>query len=190
MWGLGHAATLLLLAGGCILFGFAIPERTGALLEAAVGLMLVGLGLSVFLRMRRGHLHLHGHVHADGTAHLHVHSHAPGALHATDGHAHGHPRGSLRALLVGAVHGLAGSAALVLLVGSAARTPLVGLAYVALFGLGAVVGMMLLAATIALPLGYSARRRIGLHRLLCAGAGAFSVALGLQLVWSFAASAG
>jgi ABC-type nickel/cobalt efflux system permease component RcnA len=176
VWGLGHALTLLLLAGGCILLGVAIPERTGRALEGAVGVMLLVLGVSVFVRMRAQRIHVHGHVHADGTAHVHPHVH-PHA-HARDGrdHDHGHHalgRPALRTLLVGAVHGLAGSSALVLLVGSAAQSPALGIAYVLLFGLGAVVGMTALAGTLALPLGTRA-----------AAAGAFSIALGLHVVWS------
>jgi ABC-type nickel/cobalt efflux system permease component RcnA len=186
LWGLGHALTLLLLAGGCVAFGLVVPERAGRLLEGAVGLMLVGLGVSVFARLRRGGVHVHGHVHGDGTAHLHAHAHPPQVDHTGDPHEHVHPRPSWRGLGVGAVHGLAGSSALVLLVGSAAQAPLLGLLYVALFGLGASAGMMLLAATLSLPFGTSARRRSGLYRLLCAGAGTASVVLGVQLVWALA----
>jgi ABC-type nickel/cobalt efflux system permease component RcnA len=186
LWGVGHALTLLLLAGSCVVFGIVIPDRAGRILEGAVGVMLVVLGVSVFLRMRRGGVHIHGHVHEDGQAHFHAHSHAARVEHRRDAHEHLHRPLVLRTLIVGAVHGLAGSSALVLLVGSAARTPALGLAYIALFGLGAIVGMMLLAATLALPLGFSARRRTGVYRALCAGAGAFSVVLGVHLVWSLA----
>lgn len=191
LWGVGHALTLLLLAGSCLVFGLVIPERAGRLLEGAVGLMLVGLGIAVFTRMRRRGLHFHAHSH-DGRAHFHAHghSHVHGSLQrvdaARDAHDHTHERPRLRTLLVGAVHGLAGSSALVLLASGTAQTPVMGLACVALFGLGSIVGMMLLAATIALPFGYSARHRAGLFRILCACAGVFSIGLGAHLVWSIA----
>jgi hypothetical protein len=191
LWGVGHGLTLLVLAGACVVFGIVIPESLGRLLEAAVGLMLVWLGASVFVRMRRLGIHVHGHVHADGTAHVHAHGHAHGHAASASGegvHEHPHPRSSPRTLVVGAVHGLAGSSALVLLVGSTAQSPTLGLAYIALFGAGAVVGMMLLAATISLPLRFSARRVARVHRFLCGGVGAFSIALGAHLIWELAAA--
>jgi hypothetical protein len=184
VWGAGHALTLLCLAGGSILLGVAIPERTGRLLEGAVGVMLVALGASVFLRLRAQRVHVHAHVHADGTQHVHAHAHA----HAQD-HDHEHRWPALRTLLVGAVHGLAGSSALVLLVGGAAQSPALGIAYVLLFGLGAVVGMTALAGTLALPLGAGRLRATALSRWFSAGAGAFSIALGLRVVWSSALAA-
>jgi len=182
LWGLGHAATLLLLAGGCVLLGLTVPERVGRVLEAAVGVMLVVLGASVLLRLRRRGVHAHAHVHADGTSHWHAHAHDHGARRD---HAHAHP--GLATLGVGALHGLAGSSALVLLVGGAARTPGAGLAYVASFGLGAVAGMLLLATTIAVPLA-AARRRARLERALTAFAGAGSLGIGLHLVWAMASA--
>ncbi len=186
LWGMGHALTLLLLAGGSIAFGLVISDELARILEGAVGVMLVVIGVSVFVRMRRSGIHIHGHQHDDGTGHFHAHAHRPEVEHRADVHEHEHRRLNLRTLSIGAVHGLAGSSALVLLVGSAAETPALGIAYVALFGLGATVGMMLLAATIALPFGFLARHRTGLYRVLCASAGVVSVGLGAQLVWTSA----
>lgn len=187
LWGLGHALTLLVLAGSCVVFGLVIPERAGRLLEGAVGVMLVVLGLQVFVRLRASGIHVHPHTHADGTTHVHAHGHDPAhARAAARVHAHGHPRPPLRTLGVGALHGLAGSSALVLLVGSAARSPTLGLAYVLLFGLGAVVGMTVLAASVALPMGFTSRRRTRLHDWLCAATGAFSIAIGLRIAWTVA----
>ena len=196
LWGLGHALTLLVLAGTCVVFGLVVPERAGRLLEGAVGVMLVVLGVQVLVRLRQSGIHVHPHTHDDGTTHVHAHGHVPAAdppgggeraAHAAGGaHVHAHPRPPLRTLGVGALHGLAGSSALVLLVGSAARSPALGLAYVLLFGLGAVVGMTVLAATVALPMGFTTRRRSGLHDWLCAATGAFSIVLGLRIAWAVA----
>lgn len=192
LWGVGHTATLLILAGGSVLLGLAIPERAAHLLEACVGVMLLWLGASVLRRLRRGGLHFHGHRHADGELHWHAHAHhaqagaAPGAQHAHDPHHHPHPQG-LRALWVGAVHGLAGSASLVLLVVGATRSPLAALAYIGLFGLGSILGMIVLAGVVSLPLDASARGRTRLHQALCALAGVLSVALGARILWTFGA---
>jgi hypothetical protein len=184
VWGMGHALTLLLLAGGCLVFGLAISESLGRHLEGLVGVMLDWLGVSVFLRMKRGGTHFHAHRHADGVTHIHAHGHAPHVAHAHNSHGRTHQPLTARTVLVGAVHGLAASSALVLLVGSTAKTPALGIAYIALFGLGATVGMMLLAATIAPPKGFSARHRTALYQLLCAGTGVFSVGLGAYVVWT------
>lgn len=185
LWGAGHALSLLVLAGGSIVLGVAISDDVGRVLEGAVGVMLVLLGVSVFVRMRRAGVHAHGHRHADGTEHAHFHAHAaPGEVHE-----HAHARPSWRTLLVGGVHGLAGSSALVLLVGSAAETPALAVGYVALFGVGATVGMTLLAATFALPFGATVRGRALLHRGLSAAAGVVSIAIGARLVWEMAAPA-
>jgi hypothetical protein len=155
MWGLGHTLTLLLVGGACILSGLAIPEAAESWLEAAVGMMLVVLGVSVFVRT--------GHTNDPAR-----------------------PRSPLQAWCVGAVHGLAGSAALVLLVAQSAETPLLGLLCIAAFGLGSILGMSALAAAIAWPLEATSRMRGRLHAILCGSAGAFSVLLGAKMLWAFA----
>ena len=179
-WGLGHTSTLLFVGGGCVLLGVAVPHEAERWLEAAVGAMLVLLGVSVFVRLRRRRIHIHGHRHAGGVTHFHAHrhDHAPG-------HDHAHPRVPLQALLVGMVHGLAGSGALVLVVAQTARTPALGLVCIALFGLGSILGMMSLAAAIAWPMNATARLRGRLHQVLCGSAGAFSVMLGAWMIWTF-----
>ena len=188
LWGLGHTLTLLLVAGACISLGVAIPRGAERWFEAIVGAMLVVLGVSVFVRMRKQRIHFHSHQHADGTVHFHAHQHGVAADHGAEHHDHAHGRLSLRVLLVGAVHGLAGSAALVLLTAEAARSPAVGLLYVAIFGVGSIFGMMAIATAIGLPLSVSARRRMGLYHVLCGGAGAFSVLLGVRILWAFVGS--
>jgi len=105
-WGLGHTVTLFAIAGAAILLG---P------LEAAVGIMLLGLGAHVLWRLWRDRLHFHKHRHDDGTVHIHAHSHAGETVahvRATHAHAHGF---RWRTLLVGLMHGMAGSAALLVL---------------------------------------------------------------------------
>jgi ABC-type nickel/cobalt efflux system permease component RcnA len=185
LWGLGHTLTLLLVAGVCISLDVAIPKAAERWFEAIVGGMLVVLGISVFRRLRRRGIHFHGHRHADGTMHFHAHQHVGAVLHDAEDHDHPHGRLSVRIMLVGAVHGLAGSAALVLLTAEAARSPAAGWLYVALFGLGSMLGMMAIAAAIAVPLSASARRRFPLYPLLCGSAGAFSVLLGVRILWTF-----
>src|SRR6476659_10128044 len=156
-WGLGHTLTLFVFAGCAILLGRAIPEAVARPIETAVGVMLVGLGAHVLWRLWRDRVHFHRHGHGDGTVHFHAHSHAGETVaHARAAHAHAHGF-RWRSLLVGLMHGMAGSAALLVLAASRASSPAAGLGYVALFGIGSMVGMGALSSVIAVPLAVSAR---------------------------------
>src|SRR6201991_149049 len=158
-WGLGHTLTLFVFAGAAILLGRAIPESVARPIETAVGLMLVGLGAHVLWRLWRDrvHFHQHGHGHGDGTTHLHAHSHAHDTEpHARSPHSHTHDF-RWRSLFVGLMHGMAGSAALLVLAVSQVEKPLQGVLYIVLFGIGSMIGMGALSAVIALPLAASAR---------------------------------
>ena len=156
-WGLGHTLTLFAFAGAAILLGRAIPEHVARPMETAVGIMLVGLGAHVLWRLWRDRVHFHRHGHGDGTVHIHAHSHAGETLpHARAPHAHAHGF-RWRTLLVGLMHGMAGSAALLVLAVSQAASPALGLGYVALFGIGSMIGMAALSTVIAVPLAVSAR---------------------------------
>src|SRR5215475_9322505 len=145
-WGLGHTLTLFAFAGAAIMLGHAIPATLSRPLETAVGVMLVGLGAHVLWRLWRDRVHFHRHRHDDGTVHLHAHSHAGEAVpHASAPHAHAHGF-RWRTLLVGLMHGMAGSAALLVLAVAQAPSAAMGLFYVALFGIGSMIGMSALSA--------------------------------------------
>jgi cytochrome c biogenesis protein CcdA len=153
-WGFGHTVALLAAGVSSIALGLAVPA--GPWLERGVGVMLALLGTNVLVRLRRDRVHVHTHRHAGGIVHLHVHRHGGDDVDSTD-HRHAH-RLDLRAMGVGMVHGLAGSAALLLVIASGLTSPWLGLAYVAVFGVGSIAGMTALSAVIALPLDASARR--------------------------------
>ncbi len=183
-WGVGHSITLLIVGGAIVVFGLVIPQRLGLSLEFCVALMLIVLGafnLRVALRRFRarstftGHAH-HEHPHRHGDyIHSHPHGHAPDT--------HGHSEESvpsarldrwfggsrayraLRPTIIGVVHGLAGSAAIALLVLPIIREPLWALMYLSIFGAGTIAGMMLITTAIAVPFSCSARFEF-LHRLL------------------------
>jgi len=153
-------------------------------LEGCVGIMLVLLGLDVARRMFRDRMHLHVHEHPGGVRHFHAHSHPA----AADAHDHEHAGAARhafpkRALFIGSMHGLAGSAALILLALRTTDSIGLGLLYMALFGLGSVIGMALLSVIIALPFNYSAAhamRRLQ-HRLQCV-VGVTNVGLGAYVI--------
>jgi len=183
-WGLGHTVTLFAFAGVAIVLGHAIPETLSRPLETAVGVMLMGLGGHVLWRLRNDRVHFHRHRHDDGTVHVHGHSHAgETAPHGVASHSHSH-RFRWRTLLVGLMHGMAGSAALLVLAVSQAPTPAVGLAYVALFGLGSMIGMGALSVAIAVPLAISARWLTLANRALQGAVGVVTIAIGLNIIVS------
>jgi cytochrome c biogenesis protein CcdA len=181
-WGLGHTLTLFVFAGIAILLGRAIPDTVAKPIEAAVGIMLIGLGSHVLWRLWRDRVHFHRHGHADGTVHFHAHSHAGDTLpHARAAHMHEHGF-RWRTLLVGLMHGMAGSAALLVLAVTQAASPAAGLGYVALFGIGSMIGMGALSALIAVPLAVSARFLTVANRALQGAVGVVTIAIGLVTV--------
>lgn len=189
-WGLGHTATLFLIGSVVLVLDWVVPETFALMLEFAVGLMLVGLGLDVMVRLARRKAHFHAHAHG-GAHHFHAHGHAPLSGHDTAAHGHAHPRGlPLRALLVGIMHGMAGSAALVLLTLSTISSLWLGFAYMLLFGLGSVIGMAILSCAIAVPLRFTAGRLTWAFRGLTAGVGAATVVLGVSIAWRVASAEG
>lgn len=191
LWGVGHTASLMVVGTVVLLLRVAIPERVANWLEFAVALMIIGLGAHAFLRAlrRRSDIHLHKHQHdGDDVAHAHVHFHEPGAeayddahgehSHAATTHSHAVSRIGLKPLLVGAMHGLAGSAALTLLVLTQINSAAIGLLYLTIFGVGSIFGMLIMSGLIGLPFALSARRFNGIHYGLQALAGAVSIAFG------------
>jgi ABC-type nickel/cobalt efflux system permease component RcnA len=179
-WGAGHTAALLVAGGATIAFKLTISPAVERGLETLVAFVLVLLGGQVLLRSL-GSVELHRHDHAHGDqVHRHVHAHV--GAHSTHGHTHLLRLGR-RPFLVGVLHGMAGSAALVLLVLSTIAHPLGGLLYIVVFGVGSTVGMLCLSGLIALPLALTAGRGTALNRILQVAAGASSLGLGLWLVW-------
>lgn len=182
-WGLGHTLTLFAFAGAAILVGGAIPDSIAGPIEAAVGIMLIGLGAHVLWRLWRDRVHFHSHRHGDGETHIHAHSHAGEALpHHASHHVHEHGF-RWRTLAVGLMHGLAGSAALLVLAVSRANDPLVALGYVLVFGIGSIVGMGVLSGVIAVPLVLTARRLTLINRTLQLAVGSVTIGIGALTVY-------
>ena len=205
LWGVGHTVTIVLVGAAILLFNIVIPPRVGLTMEFAVGLMLILLGVLNLTGVSRwisekfspAHPHItgeHAHIHEHGShLHFHRHTHAPVQQHHGDSLAE--PtwlRGpfsslgvfhSLRPLLIGIVHGLAGSAAVALLVLSTIRDPRWGVFYLLIFGVGTIAGMMLITAAMSLPFSYAGTRFRWLNRGLVTGSGLLSLAFGLFVVY-------
>lgn len=203
-WGLGHTLTILVVGGAIIVFKWVIPPRVGLTMELAVAVMLIVLGVGNlagtvrWLRRQRlasapvGHVHSHPHSHGD-YVHTHPHGHIP--------EAHPHAETStplaridrelgrnrsyrlVRPLVVGIVHGLAGSAAVTLLVLAAIKTPFWSVAYLLIFGIGTIAGMMLITAAISLPMALAGAQFTRLQRNLRFASGLISLAFGLVVAY-------
>ncbi|HEY2988302.1 MAG TPA: urease accessory protein UreH [Candidatus Binatia bacterium] len=179
-WGLGHTATLFVVGVLVIVLRLTIPPRLALGLEFLVAVMLLILGANILWRsFRTEKIHLHTHAHNPEThAHFHVH----GAQE--ESHAHPHPFKSMRKpFFVGMVHGLAGSAALMLLVLTTIPSPWAGLLYIVIFGFGSVGGMLVLSSLIGLPFILTAQRFTALNHWIRLAAGLASAAFGLYLGW-------
>ncbi|MDZ4316564.1 MAG: sulfite exporter TauE/SafE family protein [Azonexus sp.] len=183
-WGLGHTVTLFLIGGACLLLASTIPDTIASLLELVVGVMLVLLGGSLIYRLWRDRVHFHAHKHEGELPHFHAHSHRGEATtHATSRHDHWHPRNiPWRTFSIGLVHGVAGSAALVVLTASTLESPWWGMLYILIFGIGSVVGMAVLSAVIAIPLSRSADRLTMVNQSLQMAIGFATCGLGGYIV--------
>lgn len=132
-WAVGHGLTLLSIGGAVLLLGMAIPERLSAAAENLVGVVLVVIGAWVLWDLWRRRVHVHYHAHEGHVPHAHWHEHTHRA------HTHGHG-----AVLVGVMHGTAGSAPLLALLPLGQHgTPWLGLAYLLIFGIGVLTTMLL-----------------------------------------------
>jgi sulfite exporter TauE/SafE len=157
-WGGGHAASLLLLGALLLLLGVSLPESASRGFEFLAGVVLVGLGIDVLRRLRKQRIHFHVHRHGGGARHLHAHAHADDGAHAVSDHAHAHARGLLpRALAIGGLHGLAGSGALVLVSMQLLGSGVEALAYVLLFALGSILGMVAFSVALSMSFAWSPR---------------------------------
>lgn len=181
-WGLGHTASLLAVGMVVISLRVTIPEGVAPWLEMPVAVMLIGLGAHTVWKVARERgvqIHAHAHTHDGDTTHAHLH------LHDKKEHDHRHHllRLGRKPFIVGLVHGLAGSAALMLAVLTTIQSVALGVLYIVIFGLGSVGGMLLMSALIGLPFAATARRFSAINGGIRVVAGLFSMVFGLMLAW-------
>jgi hypothetical protein len=205
-WGVGHTLTLFMVGGVIILFSVVIPPRLGLSMELSVAVMLILLGI-MNLAGFRGYMklgtatppaamptqvHAHPHQHGD-YVHTHTHGHAPEAhphqpdatpLGWLDRHL-GKARAyqAIRPLVVGIVHGLAGSAAVALMILATITNRSWAMFYLLVFGVGTILGMMLLTGAIAVPFAFTRTRHASLHRRLGLASGVLSLVFGVLLAY-------
>jgi len=181
VWGLGHTISLFLAGIFVLLLDFQISERTERILEFGVGIMLTLLGLNVIIKLfKGGKIHFHRHEHG---AREHVHPHIHEAAREDAPHTHHGLEFSPRALVIGMIHGLAGSAGLMLLVLPTIESKSVGLLYIVIFGIGSIGGMMLMSFLVGLPFHLTAGRFNRFNHILQSVAGLASIAFGLMIIY-------
>jgi len=183
LWGAGHTASLLVIGAIVLTLRVAIPERLSGWLELAVALMIIGLGISALWRALRQNAKVHVHQHShDGLSHTHIHFHEQQTMHqpvAHSPHSHAVSRLGWKPILIGMMHGLAGSGALTLLVLTQIASPWIGLLYLATFGFGSIVGMLLMSGLIGLPFALTSRKLTHLHQGIQTLAAVISICFGV-----------
>lgn len=177
-WGIGHTTTLLLVGVAVIGFKLVIPDQLALAMEFLVGVVLFALGFQILWQYRPKKKHTHVHDHGDE---LHTHEHFHLRKEGGEVVQH-HPLRQHRSLLLGMIHGLAGSAALMLLVLSTIQSPMEGVIYILIFGFGSILGMMLISTLIGLPFALSSGRFAAVNHAIRFVAGALSTALGIFLM--------
>jgi len=181
LWGAGHTLTLFIAGLAVLLLAVSIPAKLALSLEFGVGIMLIILGLSVIRSVRKNAVidsffnmfstkHMHPHAHGN-KIHVHPHGH-------NEEHTHSH-----KSIIVGMIHGMAGSGALMLVVLSTVDSVMSGLAYIALFGIGSIVGMLAISTAIGVPFVFTAKRFGNVNRYVRAIAAVVSIGLGISVMY-------
>jgi sulfite exporter TauE/SafE len=181
LWGAGHTLTLFIAGLAVLLLAVSIPAKLALSLEFGVGIMLIILGLSVIRSVRKNAVidsffnmfstkHIHPHAHGN-KVHVHPHSH-------NEEHTHSH-----KSIMVGMIHGMAGSGALMLVVLSTVDSVMSGLAYIALFGIGSIIGMLAISTVIGLPFVFTAKRFGRMNKYIRTVAALVSIGLGISIIY-------
>ena len=200
LWGLGHTLSLIIVGVIVLALRIAIPELVSNWLEFGVALMIIGLGVAAVVRALRQRTGVHAHRHTHGDVlhqHLHFHedetargNHNEDLTQLPPTHSHAVSRVGFKPLLVGAMHGLAGSGALTVLVLTQISSATLGLFYLAVFGIGSIFGMLLMSFLVGLPFVLSARRLGGVHYGLQTVAGVLSIAFGFWYAYETGIASG
>ncbi len=197
LWGIGHTASLLLVGLILIALRIDIPEKVALGLEFGVAAMLVGLGCNVIWKLLRGgaahtHMHRHGdyqHIHPHVHAHEHnktsenPHSHHKVRLNRLAEIMTSHVAKSKRSIVIGMVHGLAGSGALMLIVLATIPNPMLGLLCITVFGVGSIGGMLVMSTVLGIPFVITAQRSEKINLVVRGISGMLSVGFGIFLGW-------
>lgn len=185
-WGIGHTVTLLLVGSIVLAWGIRIPAEFEFIAESGVAVLLLVLGGTLAAKLYRERWHVHSHHHSDGVPHVHFHSHE-----RQEDHRHRHWMvQSIRPLFIGMVHGLAGSAALILMILASTKEVWAGLLAILIFGTGSIVGMMLIGLTFSVPIMYSRAISQRFFMTMQGIASCASIVVGVWMIVKLTLSAG
>lgn len=172
-WGIGHTVALMTIGLIVILLKITIPEKFGTPFDLMIGGMITILGIKILIQTFRKKEHIHTHAHQHGNlTHTHIH-----LAHAEE--KQNHHRKPLTAFLIGTIHGMAGSAALMLIVLSTITNPLEGILYITLFGMGTILGMSIITTIIGWSLITATKKMINLQKPLYATISFTAIAFGI-----------
>ncbi|MFN0157961.1 MAG: urease accessory protein UreH [Bacteroidota bacterium] len=206
LWGIGHTAALLIVGWIVLALNLHIPDKLALALEFLVALMIIGLGSKVLWNLYRGGtVHMHAHSH-DGHIHVHPHVHSVEQVHEhgrEEAHSHNTfskiwwgnavVRGIVngkRSVFIGLMHGMAGSAAVMLVVLATIKSTALGMMYIAVFGAGSIAGMLIMSMLISVPFVVTATRLHRLNAVVRGVSGVVSVAFGIFLAWEIGITEG
>jgi hypothetical protein len=179
VWGLGHTMSLLLAGLLVILLGFDLREEYLSPVEIVVALMLIGLGARALWLLWRERKPATSAESSETLLHFHPHNHASHSVWGRIG---------VRPLVIGMIHGLAGSAALLLLLIPIIPSTTLKIVYILVFGAGSIVGMVIMSCMVGLPTRLMAARFLKLNLTIRALAGLFSIGFGIWLLREWAAT--
>ncbi len=189
MWGVGHTSILLLTGLFALYMDIIMPEKIINFLEFSVGIILLFLGSEVIHKVLKSNLHTHIHEHKNGIRHTHVHLHSKKHGYLSPVHEHYHFKDvPLRAFLIGIMHGMAGSAVLILFVLQSVKSTLTGIFYIICFGAGTIIGMAALSSLFAASLQYSFNKKAWLYPGIRIIVGFTSILIGLFIIFQVVAN--
>lgn len=174
-WGIGHTATLFFVGIILMLMKGEIPDKWAMSFEFLVGLMLVYLGITNILSFRNIHVHKHVHSHEHSSKHEHLPQDKPVSY--------------VQSMIVGLVHGLAGSAAMILLTMSTVKSVWEGTLYILIFGVGTVIGMLFFTTMIGIPFVLSANK-VNINKTLTQITGVISTVFGIYYMYNLGVTEG
>jgi sulfite exporter TauE/SafE len=181
LWGIGHTFSLVVVGALVLAMRVAIPEHVAEWLEFSVSIMIILLGALALRRALKGRrdVHIHQHEH-DGIVHKHIHFHDKQTEHKEQvkSHSHAVKQIGVKPVIVGSIHGLAGSGVLTVAVLANISSVPLGLLYLLVFGVGSIVGMLLMSGLVGLPFTLNYKRLSGINNGLQLVAGVFSIAFG------------
>jgi len=171
VWGAGHTTALMLVGLVVYLLSVNIPDVFFNGSEFIVGIMLVFLAFTTLSNKKLFKIkHMHSHIHKDGTIHTHPHDH-------NGDHTHGH-----KSYLIGCIHGLAGSGALLVVIAGSLNNIQDILSFILIFGVGSVIGMTLVSSLIGIPFALS-NKALSLEKTLRYVIGSVSFLIGISIIY-------